>query len=78
VAGDTEAVPEMSALKNIDIAFLPVNLPYTMTPEDLKKAVEMFKPKVVYPYHQGQTDMQAVTRLLGEVKGVKARILSLP
>ncbi len=78
IAGDTEAVPEMAALKNIDIAFLPVNLPYTMTPEDLKNAVDMFKPKIVYPYHQGQTDMQAVARLLEEVKGVKARILSLP
>jgi L-ascorbate metabolism protein UlaG (beta-lactamase superfamily) len=78
IAGDTENVPEMANLKNITIAFLPVNLPYTMTPEDLKKAVEMFKPKIVYPYHQGSADMQEVARLLKDVKGVEARILPLP
>ena len=51
IAGDTEATPEMKALKNIDAAFLPMNLPYTMTPQEAASAVRAFKPKVVYPYH---------------------------
>lgn len=51
IAGDTEATPEMKALKNIDAAFLPMNLPYTMTPQEAANAVRAFKPKVVYPYH---------------------------
>ena len=51
IAGDTEATPEMRALKNIDAAFLPMNLPYTMTPQEAANAVRAFKPKIVYPYH---------------------------
>lgn len=51
VAGDTECTPEMKALKNIDIAFVPMNLPYTMTPAEAAGCVKAFKPKVVYPYH---------------------------
>ncbi len=51
IAGDTEATPEMKALKNIDIAFLPMNLPYTMTPQEAAMGARAFKPKVVYPYH---------------------------
>ncbi len=51
IAGDTEATPEMKALKNIDIAFLPMNLPYTMTPQEAAIGAKAFKPKVVYPYH---------------------------
>ncbi len=51
IAGDTEATPEMKALKNIDIAFLPMNLPYTMTPQEAAQGARAFKPKVVYPYH---------------------------
>jgi L-ascorbate metabolism protein UlaG (beta-lactamase superfamily) len=51
IAGDTEATPEMKALKNIDIAFLPMNLPYTMTPQEAAAGAKAFKPKVVYPYH---------------------------
>jgi len=53
VAGDTEGTPEMKALKDIAIAFLPCNLPYTMTPEEAAQAARAFKPKVLYPYHQG-------------------------
>src|SRR5208283_120355 len=55
-AGDTENIPEMKALKEIDIAFLPMNLPYTMTPEMVADAAGSFKPKVLYPYHFGETD----------------------
>ena len=51
IAGDTEATPEMKALKNIDIAFLPMNLPYTMTPAEAAAGARAFKPKIVYPYH---------------------------
>ncbi len=51
IAGDTEAVPEMRALKNIDVAFIPMNLPYTMTPQEAAEGVRAFKPKIVYPYH---------------------------
>jgi len=51
IAGDTEATPEMKALKNIDVAFLPMNLPYTMTPAEAAAGARAFKPKIVYPYH---------------------------
>ncbi len=51
IAGDTEATPEMKRLKNIDAAFIPMNLPYTMTPQEAAVGVRAFKPKVVYPYH---------------------------
>jgi len=50
-AGDTEGTPEMKALKNIDAAFLPMNLPFTMTPQEAAAAAKAFKPKQVYPYH---------------------------
>ncbi|MCU4162769.1 MBL fold metallo-hydrolase [Carboxylicivirga caseinilyticus] len=64
VAGDTENIPEMNELKNIDIAFLPMNLPYTMTPEMVSKAVEMIKPVILYPYHYGETDTDILVNLL--------------
>jgi L-ascorbate metabolism protein UlaG (beta-lactamase superfamily) len=51
IAGDTECTPEMRSLKNIDIAFIPMNLPYTMPPSEATECVKAFKPKVVYPYH---------------------------
>jgi len=51
IAGDTEATPEMKALKNIDVAFLPMNLPYTMTPQEAATGAKAFRPKIVYPYH---------------------------
>jgi len=51
LSGDTEDIPEMRGLKNIDVAFLCMNLPYTMTVEQAASAVRDFKPKIVYPYH---------------------------
>ncbi len=51
IAGDTEVTPEMKALKNIDVAFLPMNLPFTMKPQEAAAGAKAFKPKVVYPYH---------------------------
>lgn len=56
IAGDTEDIPEMRKLKNIDHAFVCMNLPYTMTPEQAASAVLEFKPKHVYPYHYRQQD----------------------
>jgi len=64
VAGDTENIPEMKNLKNIDIAFLPMNLPYTMTPQMVADAAKSFNPKILYPYHTGDTDTSIITGLL--------------
>jgi L-ascorbate metabolism protein UlaG (beta-lactamase superfamily) len=74
IAGDTEDIPEMAELKNIDIAFLPMNQPYTMTPAQAAHAVEMIKPKIVYPYHYGGTDTSELVKLLKDVKGTELRI----
>jgi L-ascorbate metabolism protein UlaG (beta-lactamase superfamily) len=77
IAGDTENTPEMKALKDIDIAFLPMNLPYTMTPEQVADAAKAFRPKVLYPYHYGDTDPQKLVALLGDEKGIEVRIRNL-
>jgi len=74
VAGDTENTPEMKTLKNIDYAFLPINLPYTMTPEMVVDAVNAFKPKVLYPYHYGDTDLSQLSELLKDNKDTEVRI----
>jgi L-ascorbate metabolism protein UlaG (beta-lactamase superfamily) len=67
IAGDTECTPEMRALKNIDIAFLPMNLPYTMPPTEAAECAKAFKPKTVYPYHyRGQTPQEFADALRGE------------
>lgn len=73
VAGDTENIPEMAALKNIDIAFLPMNLPYTMTPEMVADAARMLRPKILYPYHYGETDPAKLTALLSG-SGIEVRV----
>jgi L-ascorbate metabolism protein UlaG (beta-lactamase superfamily) len=73
VAGDTENTPEMAALTGIDIAFLPMNQPYTMTPEQAADAVKAFKPKVVYPYHYKGTDPQKFVDLVGNTAEVRLR-----
>ena len=78
VAGDTEGTPEMKALKNIDIAFLPINLPYTMTPQAAAEAAKAFRPKILYPYHQGKSDPNEVKRLLAAEKDIEVRVLALP
>ena len=67
VAGDTEDVPEMSELKDIDVAFLPVNQPYTMTVEQCVKAARMINPKVLIPYHFSQTDLKELPSLLPDI-----------
>lgn len=60
IAGDTEDIPEMAALKDIDIAFLPVNQPYTMTVDQCVNAAKVIGPKVLIPYHFGQTDLSSL------------------
>lgn len=74
IAGDTENVQEMGKLKGIDIAFLPMNLPYTMTPEMVADAARSFKPKVLYPYHYGETDPARLVSLLKDDHGIEVRI----
>lgn len=66
IAGDTEDILEMKDIKDIDIAFLPCNQPYTMTPKQLIKAARTIKPKVLFPYHYGQTDVSGIP---GQLKG---------
>jgi L-ascorbate metabolism protein UlaG (beta-lactamase superfamily) len=77
VAGDTENTPEMKALKNIDVAFLPMNLPYTMTPEMVADAANAFKPKVLYPYHFGDTDTSQLIEFLKDTTDIEVRIRNL-
>jgi len=74
VAGDTENIPEMKGLQGIDCAFLPMNLPYTMTPEMVADAAKAFQPKILYPYHYGNTDTSELVELLREQKGIEVRI----
>lgn len=73
IAGDTEPIPEMKELGDIDIAFMPCNLPYTMTPEQLIEAAKAVHPKVLYPYHFGTTDLSSVAPAL-EPLGIDVRI----
>jgi len=73
VAGDTENIPEMRALKNIEVAFVPMNLPYTMTPEEAAAAVKAFKPKIVYPYHYQGTDLKTFEAAL-KGSGIEVRL----
>lgn len=78
LAGDTENTPEMKELKDIDIAFLPMNVPYTMTPEMVADAATAFKPKVLYPYHFGNTDTSIILELLKGEEEIEVRIRDMP
>ena len=73
IAGDTEDIPEMADIKDIDIAFMPCNQPYTMTPEQLVRAAKTIRPKVLFPYHYGQTDVSTIPLLLKD-EGIDVRI----
>jgi len=77
VAGDSENIPEMKALKNIAVAFLPMNLPYTMTPEMVAAAAVAFKPKILYPYHFGDTDTSKLVALLKGHPEIEVRIRNM-
>ena len=76
IAGDTEDIPEMANIKDIDIAFMPCNQPYTMTVEQLLKAARIVKPKVLFPYHFGQTDVSSVPAQLKN-DGIEVRLRKL-
>jgi len=76
IAGDTENTPEMKALKGIDVAFLPMNLPYTMTPEMVADAAKALNPAILYPYHFGDTDTNEIIRLLSDTD-INVRIRKL-
>ena len=71
IAGDTEDIPEMECIKNIDIAFLPCNQPYTMTTEQVVKVAKTIQPKVLFPYHYGQTDVSTIP---SQLPGIDVRI----
>ena len=76
VAGDTEDIPEMAAIRDIDVAFLPCNQPYTMTPEQAARAALTVRPKVLFPYHYSDTPVQKVAELLAG-SGIDVRIRNL-
>ena len=73
IAGDTEDIPEMGTIMGVDVAFLPCNLPYTMSPEQCSQAANMVKPAVLFPYHYGDTDIQRLVQLL-DGSGIDVRI----
>ncbi len=77
IAGDTECVPEMGDLGEVDLAFIPINLPYTMPPEEAVGCIKVISPAVVVPYHQGESDPQIVADAL-EGSGIDVRVLELP
>ena len=74
IAGDTENIPEMAAIRGVDIAFLPMNQPFTMTPEQIVATAKVLRPKILYPYHYGETDVSRLKSLMKEVKDVELRI----
>lgn len=73
ISGDTEGIPEMKALKNIDVAFVSMNLPYTMPPAEAAEAIRAFHPKIVYPYHDRGSDVSVLQKALEET-GIEVRI----
>jgi len=78
IGGDTENIPEYKQLKmDIDVAYLPMNLPFTMTPEMVADAALAFQPGILYPYHYGQTDPQELVKLLKDEKGIEVRVRDL-
>lgn len=73
IAGDTEPTDDMLALTDIGVAFLPMNLPYTMTPEQAAQAINTFKPKIVYPYHYGDSDLSVLEGSVDATTEVRLR-----
>ena len=77
VAGDTEPIPEMKELQDIDVAFVPMNLPFTMTPEMAADAATSIRPKILYPYHFGDSDTAKLVELLKDEPGIEVRIRNM-
>lgn len=78
ISGDTEDIPEMRALKDVDVAFVCMNLPYTMDVEHAADAVLAFKPKIVYPYHyrgKEMSDVEKFKSLVSKDKSIEVRLL---
>jgi L-ascorbate metabolism protein UlaG (beta-lactamase superfamily) len=74
VARDTENIPQMKVLKDIDVVFLPMNAPFTITPEMATDAANAFKPKILYPYHYEDTDPSRLVELLKDTQEIEVRI----
>ncbi len=74
LSGDTEDIPEMRALKDIDVAFVCMNLPYTMTPEQAADAVRQLRPKLVYPCHSRGSNLEKFKQLVGADLGIEVRL----
>jgi L-ascorbate metabolism protein UlaG (beta-lactamase superfamily) len=74
ISGDTEGIPEMRALKNIDVAFVCMNLPYTMPPDEAADAVKAFHPRIVIPYHFQGSDLKVFEDAL-KGTGIEVRVL---
>jgi L-ascorbate metabolism protein UlaG (beta-lactamase superfamily) len=72
MSGDTQDVPEMRALQNIDVAFVCMNLPFTMTVDAAASAVRQFQPRVVYPYHYSSSDVNRFKQLVGTDLGYRS------
>jgi L-ascorbate metabolism protein UlaG (beta-lactamase superfamily) len=77
IAGDSEDTPEIKELTDIHIAFLPVNQPYTMTPDQAIAAAKAFKPAILYPYHYGDTKVEEIVKGLKKETGIEVRIRNL-
>ena len=77
IAGDTENTPEMKGMRDIDVAFLPMNLPYTMTPDMVADAARAFRPGILYPYHYGDTDTSELIEALKDEDGIDVRVRKL-
>jgi L-ascorbate metabolism protein UlaG (beta-lactamase superfamily) len=73
IAGDTENTPEMKALNRIDVAFLPMMRPYTMSPEMIADAARTFRPRILYPYHTKESDALRLTALLSDIPEIEVR-----
>ena len=74
IAGDTEKIPEMKTFPKIDIAFLPANLPYTMSLEMVARVARIIRPKIIYPYHYDYTQASTLKELLKNQKNIEVRI----
>jgi len=74
VAGDTENTPEMKKIPAVDVAFLPMNLPYTMTPEMVADAARAMRMKILYPYHFGESDTAKLVELLKDIPAIEVRL----
>jgi len=77
IAGDTENIEEMKSLGPVDIAFIPANLPYTMTPEMAADAARKVRPRILYPYHYGDTDIAKISELLSDMSEIEVRVRSM-